>query len=56
MHSDLRQLRLQGWREKFGLAARSKPIEPWGIGLDWGVGVHRNRGRNVGRLGQRLLQ
>lgn len=38
MYSDLRHLMLQGSRQKFGLAATSKPTEPWGVVMDWGVG------------------
>lgn len=33
----LRSQMLQGSRAKFGLAATSKPTEPWGVLMDWGV-------------------
>ena len=33
----LRNLLLHGTREKFGVAARSNPNEPWGVLMDWGV-------------------
>jgi len=33
----LRNLMLQGSRAKFSLPATSKPTEPWGVVMDWGV-------------------
>ncbi|HLZ41521.1 MAG TPA: hypothetical protein VKQ11_11185 [Candidatus Sulfotelmatobacter sp.] len=33
----LRNTMLQGSRSKFSLAATAKPIEPWGVLMDWGV-------------------
>ena len=33
----LRNLMLQGSRSKFGLGATSKPTEPWGVVMDWGM-------------------
>jgi hypothetical protein len=33
----LRNSMLQGSRSKFSLAATSKPMEPWGVVMDWGV-------------------
>jgi hypothetical protein len=33
----LRDLMLKGSREKFGIAAPSKPTEPWGVLMDWGI-------------------
>lgn len=33
----LRLLMLQGSRAKFGLAQTSKPTEPWGVVMDWGM-------------------
>ena len=36
-YADLRSLMLQGTRAKFGLAGTSKPTEPWGVLMDWGM-------------------
>ena len=33
----LRLLMLQGSRSKFGLVQTSKPTEPWGVLMDWGM-------------------
>jgi|SRR5580658_2972638 hypothetical protein len=37
MYPRLRGLMLQGSRSKFSLAPTSKPTEPWGVVMDWGV-------------------
>jgi hypothetical protein len=37
VYADLRNLMLQGSRSKFSLAPTSKPTEPWGVVMDWGV-------------------
>jgi hypothetical protein len=37
MYPRLRNMMLQGSREKFSLPATSKRTEPWGIVMDWGV-------------------
>src|ERR1700733_11296368 len=37
MYPRLRTLMLQGSRAKFGLIPTSKPTEPWGVVMDWGV-------------------
>lgn len=36
-YAGLRQLMLLGSRSKFGLAQTSKPTEPWGVLMDWGM-------------------
>jgi len=37
MYASLRNLMLQGSRSSFSLAATSKPTEPWGVVMDWGM-------------------
>jgi hypothetical protein len=37
MYPQLRNMMLQGSREKFSLPATSKRNEPWGVVMDWGV-------------------
>jgi hypothetical protein len=37
MYPRLRTLMLQGSRAKFSLIPTSKPTEPWGVVMDWGV-------------------
>jgi hypothetical protein len=37
MYPRLRTLMLRGSRSKFSLAPTSKPTEPWGVVMDWGV-------------------
>jgi hypothetical protein len=37
VYADLRNLMLLGSRSKFSLAPTSKPTEPWGVVMDWGV-------------------
>jgi hypothetical protein len=37
MYPRLRSLMLQGSRAKFSLGPTSKPTEPWGVVMDWGV-------------------
>jgi len=36
-YQSLRNLILEGSREKFGLAPTSRPTEPWAAVMDWGV-------------------
>ncbi len=37
VYRGLRNLALQGSRSKLGLAVPSKPTEPWGVVMDWGM-------------------
>ena len=37
VYAGFRNLMLQGPRSKFGLAPTSKPTEPWGVLMDWGM-------------------
>jgi hypothetical protein len=37
VYMGLRNQTLEGSRAKFGLVATSKPTEPWGVLMDWGV-------------------
>jgi|HubBroStandDraft_6_1064221.scaffolds.fasta_scaffold59469_2 hypothetical protein len=37
MYTHLRNLMLRGSRSKFSLAPTSKPTEPWGVVMDWGM-------------------
>src|SRR5215472_3411031 len=38
VYVDLRNMVLQGSRAKFGLPPASKPTEPYGVLMDWGIG------------------
>jgi hypothetical protein len=41
VYLDLRNQMLRGSRKDFGLPASSGPNDPWGVLMDWGVGVEK---------------